>query len=65
MRDAEYDLHKSVPAVSACCKSVALQAAIKHGPTIVGLRLHWQDTSVGAQLAAEMAESRHDVYVQD
>ena len=65
MRDAEYDLHKSVPTVSACCKSEALQAAIKHGPTMAALRLHWQDTSVGAQLAAEMAESRHDVYVQD
>ncbi len=40
VRDAEYDLHKSVPTVSACCKSVALQAAIKHSPIAARLILH-------------------------
>jgi hypothetical protein len=61
--DAEYEEHIAKPAVSACCKSVALQAPVRHGPTTAALRLHWQGTSVGVQPAAEMADSKHDVYI--
>jgi len=52
-----------VPTVRAICRSVALQAAIKHGPTTPAERPHWQVMSVGAQLAAAMAERRQDVWL--
>lgn len=60
-RVAEYALHSFVPAVYACCKSAALQAATKHSPTASAARLHWQETSLGAQPATEIAETRQDV----
>jgi hypothetical protein len=60
-RVAEYALHRFVPTVYACCKSAALQAAIKHGETAPAPILHWQETSLGAQPAAEIAETRQDV----
>lgn len=50
-----------VPTVRAICRSVALQAPIRQGPTTAAERPHWQETSVGAQLAAEMADRRQDV----
>lgn len=59
---AEYEEHSTSPADTACDRSVALQALSKHGPTTAADKPHWQGTSVGAQPAAEIAESRHDVY---
>ena len=38
-----------------------MQAPIRQGPTTAAERPHWQPTSVGAQLAAEMAERRQEV----
>ena len=60
---AEYDEHIALPALMALCRSVALQAPIKQDPTSAGLKAHWQEISLGAQLAAAKAETRHEVYL--
>lgn len=62
VRLAENPLHRFVPTVYACRRSVALQAAIKQFATAEAGKAHWQATSDVPQLAAEIAESRHDVW---
>lgn len=62
VRLAENPLHRFVPAVYACCKSAALQAPIKQFATAEAGKAHWQATSDEPQLAADIAESKHDVW---
>ncbi len=63
LRLAENALHRFVPIVYACCTSAALQALIKQFATAEAGKAHWQAISDEPQLAADIAESKHDVWI--
>jgi hypothetical protein len=64
VRDAEYEEHRLSPTCSAMFNSVALQELIKHSKPTDAMTdcpvPHLQATSVAAQPATEIAETRHD-----
>jgi hypothetical protein len=63
---AENCTHSCEPTLAATPRSLAAQAAMRHGaarrPMSACFGPHWQAWSVGAQPAAEMAETRQDVW---